>query len=170
MEFLILQDWGSLRFFISNGLSNDGCWFMTHMWHSDALSCISDTLGPYDDVINSNCASHWWFLNAALHILKSHDHFSFLFLLFFLLSRTVHVAHGSSQARGGIRATAASYATATAMRDPSRVWDLHHSSKQLWILNPLGEAGDRACILMDTSQVLYHWATMGTLPRRPLFE
>ena len=52
------------------------------MWNTHDLRCSSDNLGPYDDVINSNCASHWWFLNAALHILKSHDHFSFLFLLF----------------------------------------------------------------------------------------
>ena len=31
------------------------------------------------------------------------------------------------------------YATATAAQDPS---DLHHSSQQCWILNPLSEAKD----------------------------
>ena len=48
------------------------------------------------------------------------------------------------------------YATATAMPDPSSVCDLHHSSWQCLILNPMNEARDRICVLMDTSQVLYH--------------
>ena len=45
------------------------------------------------------------------------------------------------------------YATATAMWDPSRICDLHHSSEQCQVLNPLSEARDRTHILMDTSQV-----------------
>ena len=45
------------------------------------------------------------------------------------------------------------YATATATQDPSCVWDLHHSSWQRQILHPRSEAGDRTCILMDTSWV-----------------
>ena len=43
------------------------------------------------------------------------------------------------------------YATATS--DPSRICSLHHSSWQIQILNPLMEARDWACILMDTSQI-----------------
>ena len=35
------------------------------------------------------------------------------------------------------------YATATAMQDPSRVSNLHHSSRQRRIFNPLSEARDR---------------------------
>jgi len=34
------------------------------------------------------------------------------------------------------------YTTATATPDPSHVYDLHHSSWQRWILNPLSEARD----------------------------
>ena len=34
------------------------------------------------------------------------------------------------------------YATAIATLDTSRVCDLHHSSQQCWILNPLSEARD----------------------------
>ena len=34
------------------------------------------------------------------------------------------------------------YATATATPDPSRVCDLHHSSWQCWILNPVSKARD----------------------------
>ena len=43
------------------------------------------------------------------------------------------------------------YATATTMRDPSHIYDLHHSSRQYRILNPLSETGDQTHILMDTS-------------------
>ena len=43
--------------------------------------------------------------------------------------------------------------TATATRDLSRVCDLHHSSRQRRILNPLGEARDRTCVLVDARQV-----------------
>ena len=46
-----------------------------------------------------------------------------------------------------------SYTTATAMQDPSRICYLPHSSWQHHILNPLSEARDRTCILLDTSRV-----------------
>ena len=46
------------------------------------------------------------------------------------------------------------YTTTTATPDPSRVCNLHHSSQQRWILNPLLEARDQTHILMDTSWVL----------------
>ena len=54
------------------------------------------------------------------------------------------------------------YTTATAMPDPSHVCDLHHSSGQHPILNPLIEARDRTRVLRDTGQICYHWAMMGT--------
>jgi len=47
------------------------------------------------------------------------------------------------------------YVIATAMPDPSHVCDLHHSSRQRQILNPLSEARDRTCVLMDTSRIRY---------------
>ena len=46
--------------------------------------------------------------------------------------------------------------TATATWEPSHNFDLHHSSWQYWILNPLREARDGTCILMDTRRVSYH--------------
>ena len=52
------------------------------------------------------------------------------------------------------------YTTATAMRDPSHVCDLHRSSRQCYILNPLIEARDRTCVLLDT--VSFCCATRGT--------
>ena len=48
------------------------------------------------------------------------------------------------------------------MPDLSRVYNLHHSSQQCWMLNPLSEARDRTCVLMGASQIHFHWATMGT--------
>ena len=47
------------------------------------------------------------------------------------------------------------YTTATATQDLSLVFDLHHSSRQCRILNPLSEATDRTHNLMDTSRVCY---------------
>ena len=49
------------------------------------------------------------------------------------------------------------HTTATATQDPSCTCNLHHSSWQLQILNPLIEARDRTCVLVDTSQIWYLW-------------
>ena len=45
------------------------------------------------------------------------------------------------------------HATDTAMPDPSWVWDLHHSSWQLRILNPLSKVRDRTCNLRVPIQI-----------------
>ena len=83
-------------------------------------------------------------------------------LLFFCIFRAIPVAHGGFQARGWIRAVAAS---------------LHHSNSnarfephprptpqltETLILNPLREARDQTCVLKDTSQICFHWAMTGT--------
>ena len=94
-----------------------------------------------------------------------------LFFLFFCLFKIEPTANGGSQAGGWIRSVAVSYAIATATPDLSCVCERHHSSKQCQILNPLSGAKDRTCILMDTSWVHCHWATMRTLcvsfPKEP---
>ena len=48
------------------------------------------------------------------------------------------------------------YTIATAMPDMSLNCDLHHGSWQYWILNPLREAKDGTCMLMDTSCICFH--------------
>ena len=47
------------------------------------------------------------------------------------------------------------YTTDTAMLDPSCICNLHCSSWQYWILNPMSGARDQTCNLMDTSWVHY---------------
>ena len=53
------------------------------------------------------------------------------------------------------------YTTDTATQDPSCLCDLHYSSQQCQILNPLSKARDRTCIFMDTNQIHFCRATMG---------
>ena len=82
--------------------------------------------------------------------------FSFFLSFFLSFLKTAPAAYGGSQARGGIRAVAASaaHATATAMPDLSCTCNLQHSSRQCRTLNPLSEARKRTFVLTDTSQVL----------------
>ena len=79
------------------------------------------------------------------------------FLFVCLLFRATPEVYGISQARGLIGTSAASLhhsPTATATPDLSRVCDLHHSSRQHWILNPLiSDARARTRNLMVPRQI-----------------
>ena len=75
--------------------------------------------------------------------------------IYFLLFMAALMAYVTSQARGWIRAAAASHS--------------HSQPQQCRILNPLSETRDRILILMDTSRVRYHWADTGT-PALVCFE
>ena len=89
----------------------------------------------------------------------------------FVLLRAAPVAHRSSQARGQIRATAASlpHSHSNTGSKPHLKVALHHSSWQHQIPNPLSKARDWTCILMDSSGVHYCWTTTGT-PIKTFFE
>ena len=54
------------------------------------------------------------------------------------------------------------YTTATATPDLSLVCNLHHSSQQGQILNPLSEARDLTRNIMVPHEISFHFATMGT--------
>ena len=54
------------------------------------------------------------------------------------------------------------YARATAMPDQGHICDLHHTSWQHWILNPLIEARDQTRDLTVPSQIRFCWATTRT--------
>ena len=54
------------------------------------------------------------------------------------------------------------YATAIIMVDLSHICKLHYRLQRCWILNPPSKARDWTQVLMDVSQICYHWAMMGT--------
>ena len=58
----------------------------------------------------------------------------------------------------GAAAAGLCHATATATPDSGCICNLHCSSWQRWILNPLSEARDTTCVLMNTSWVCFHGA------------
>ena len=93
-------------------------------------------------------------------LLKSSAHLIVLLFVCFLIFSGHALCIGSSQTRGWIELKLLAYTIA--MPYPSCVSDLHWSSWQCWILNPLNEAKNQSCVFMDTNQVHYHWATKGT--------
>ena len=64
------------------------------------------------------------------------------FFFFFCLFRAVLVAYGGFQTKRQIRPVAPTYTIATAMLNPSHICNLHHSSPQRQILNPLSKDRD----------------------------
>ena len=84
-----------------------------------------------------------------------------LFLLFFLvfcLFRATLAAYGGSRPRGRIRATAASLHHSHSNRESRCVCDLHNSSQQHRIPNPLSEA-----VIEPTTS----WLLVGFVPATP---
>ena len=96
--------------------------------------------------------------------------FDFCFLvflfLFFCLFRATPVAYGGSQARVYLELQLPVYTTATATWDLSRICNLHQSSRQHQILNPLSEARDQTRNHMVPSRIHFRCTTMGT-PTHP---
>ena len=86
----------------------------------------------------------------------------FLFFFFFCLFKAASGAYGSSQARDERELQLLAYTIAPAMQDMSQIYNLHHNSLQHGILNPPIEARSQTCILMDTNQIHYHQAIVGT--------
>ena len=75
-----------------------------------------------------------------------------LFIYLFSLFRAEHAAYGDSQGVE-LELQLPAYSTTTATPDPSRICNLHHSSRQHQILDPLSEARDQTHTLMNTSQI-----------------
>ena len=88
--------------------------------------------------------------------------FSHWWAIFFLLFRTTPTVYGNSQARAWIGATSGSLCHSHSNAGSDHVCDLYHSSQHCWIPDPLSEARDRTCILLDTSWIWFHCATMET--------
>ena len=87
--------------------------------------------------------------------------FFFLFFFFFEL-HPWHMEAPRLGVKSELQLPAYTTSTATAIWDPSRVFDLYHSSGQHWILNPLSEARDQTCKLMVPGQIHFGCAITGT--------
>ena len=98
-------------------------------------------------------------------LLRYSSHTMKFIFCFVLCFRAVLAAYGGFQARGRIGATATSLCHSHSNVESELVCDLHHSSRQHQISNPLSEARNRTRIFMDTRQIRFHFAMMGT----PLF-
>ena len=94
------------------------------------------------------CGNHFTMYVGQIIIL-----YIYLFIYLFILG--LHLKH-MEVPRLGIESQMKmpAYATATATPDPSHICDLYCSLQQYQILNPLSEARDWTCILMDTSWVV----------------
>ena len=81
---------------------------------------------------------------------------------YYCLFRATSTSYGGPQARGriGAVATGLSHSPSDA-GSKLPLWPTPQL-RQCWILNPLSEARDQTHVLMDTSQICFRWATMGT--------
>ena len=86
------------------------------------------------------------------------------FFLFFYWEGGLQLQH-MEVPRLGVKSELQLPATTTATWVPSCICDLHYSSWQCWILNPLREARDQSHSLMD-HKFVNGWATKGT----PIFS
>ena len=75
----------------------------------------------------------------------------------FWLFRATPAAYESFQARGPIRATVAGLRHSHSNVGSKPCLTLHHSSWQCQILNPLREARDWTCVLIDASWIRFCW-------------
>ena len=73
---------------------------------------------------------------------------------FFFLTLALNMQHMEVPRLGvEVELQLLAYITAIATWDPNHICDLYHSSRQRWILNPLSEARDQTCILMESGWV-----------------
>ena len=83
-------------------------------------------------------------------------------LFFFCLFRAVPTAYGGSQGRDQIGAAATDLCHSHSNMGSELHLQPTRSSQQRRILNPLSKARDRTCVLMNASQIGFHWTTTGT--------
>ena len=120
--------------------------------------CLRPELPLATDQASSQDDSPW-------RVTAQHTGFPFLFF-----SLELHPIWRFSGTRGWIRAAAACphHSHSNARSEPC-FWPTPQLTAML-ILNPLREARDQTLTLVDTSQLLTHWATMGTPTEFPLLK
>ena len=77
-------------------------------------------------------------------------------LFFFLVFLGLHPRHMEVPMPGvELEPQLPAYTIVTTMQDLRCTCDLHHSSWQFWIHNPLSKARDQTCVLMDDSLIRF---------------
>jgi len=146
------------KFFVAILMADGSSWARDQIWSNLNCSCnlhhsCSNAKSFYAGtgikplpLQQLSCCS--WILNLLCHNRNSlyKRSFFFFFFFFFAISWAAPVAYGGSQDRGLIGAVAASLCQ-------SHVCNLHHSSQQHWIINPLSKGRDRTCNLMVPSRI-----------------
>ena len=84
-----------------------------------------------------------------------------LFFLVFCFFRAALVVYGVPRLGVESELELPAYTTASATWDPSHVCNLHHSSWEYWILNPLIEPGIKPASSWILVGFVNHWAMMG---------
>ena len=126
------------------------------VWGAQEKGCRVTGINGFQD--GWPWTSHFTSPNLGFLFLFEFYFLKFTFYLFFLF-RVRSMSYEVPRLRVKLELQLPAYATATAMWDLSHICDLHHSS---WQLNPWIEARGQTRILMDASQVHFHWATMRT--------
>ena len=111
---------------------------------------------PYPGALRTMGKNGVWI--CALNEERSSDALSFFFCFLGLHPRYMEVPRPGVESKLQLPA----YTTATATSALSHVCNLHHSSWQHRILNPLSEARDQTCNLMVPSQIRFCCTTTGT--------
>ena len=112
-------------------------------WILNPLSETKDLTQIFTDILSSSWATT---VTQCVHVL--------FFFFFFFVFLGLHPLHMKAPRLGvELELQPPAYTTATATWEPSHVFNLHYSSWQLWILNPLSEARDWTCIFMDANRV-----------------
>ena len=130
-------------------------------WSTDVLilqMITSHLLMEKEWKVLSHRSSSWE--RSTIKLLVRRQSYLFIYFCFF---RATSAAYGGSQVRGRIGAAA------TEGWDPSHVCDLHHSSRQRQIFNPVSEARGRTCVLTDTNQTRCSWAMRAFLKPAHMF-
>ena len=123
------------------------------------FSTVMDQVDPFA-ILHSRVPSSYSLCTMPLHMKNLRIIFSFFLPLLLLGPHLQHMEVPRLGVKSELQLPA--YVIATAMPDLSRIWDLHHSSQQYRILNPLSKARDQIQVLMDTSWVRFHCSSTGT--------
>jgi len=124
----------------------------------------------YPETSVSTTLSNSWFCTDALYVIPPPLIHQILFFFSSFCFSRLHPPHVEVP-RLGVESELQlpAYTRATATQDPSRVCNLHHSSQQRWIHNPLSKPRDGTRNLMVPGRTHFCCTTTGTPPRQILF-